>query len=223
MCLPAIRFRAGPPHRRLPGWSASQNTCQALAQARDKGMQHFAVPQCRFRPWRCAARHLMVDKIQIRRQLFPDRLCVSVVHKRSVVVPNELLVLLCSHPEPPPCPFPLGRSASIGPSPEKRGFSDTGFFRRPHSVYNDIGSVKTHFSGHLLRSVFSLTRNLFSATKVRARIVRWNRLSSTNHLCDPQQRSRGRDAGCPAPPAQIRTCSFPACGSYLGCLASKRK
>jgi hypothetical protein len=35
--------------------------------------------------------------------------------------------------------------------------------------------------------------------------------------------SRGRDAGCPAPPAQIRTGSFPACGSYRGCLASKRR
>jgi hypothetical protein len=27
---------------------------------------------------------------------------------------------------------------------------------------------------------------------------------------------RGRDAGCPAPPAQIRTCGIPAYGSYLG-------
>jgi hypothetical protein len=27
---------------------------------------------------------------------------------------------------------------------------------------------------------------------------------------------RGRDAGCPAPPAQIRTCGSPAYGSYLG-------
>ena len=28
--------------------------------------------------------------------------------------------------------------------------------------------------------------------------------------------SRGRDAGCPAPPAQIRTSGIPAYGSYLG-------
>ncbi len=27
---------------------------------------------------------------------------------------------------------------------------------------------------------------------------------------------RGRDAGDPAPPAQIRTCGIPAYGSYLG-------
>jgi hypothetical protein len=33
-------------------------------------------------------------------------------------------------------------------------------------------------------SVF-LARNLFSATKVRARIVRWNRFSSTSHLQTP--------------------------------------
>jgi hypothetical protein len=26
----------------------------------------------------------------------------------------------------------------------------------------------------------------------------------------------GRDAGCPAPPAQVRTCGIPAYGSYLG-------
>ncbi len=30
-----------------------------------------------------------------------------------------------------------------------------------HSVCNDVGSVKTHFSAHLPGSVFSLTRNLF--------------------------------------------------------------
>ena len=34
---------------------------------------------------------------------------------------------------------------------------------------------------------------------------------------------RGRDASCPAPPAQIRAGSFSARGSYRGCLASKRK
>ena len=34
--------------------------------------------------------------------------------------------------------------------------------------------------------------------------------------------SRGRDAGRPAPPAQIRTSGFPAYGSYLGWMASKR-
>ena len=32
----------------------------------------------------------------------------------------------------------------------------------------------------------------------------------------------GRNAGCPAPPAQIRTSGFPAYGSYLRCLASNR-
>ena len=33
---------------------------------------------------------------------------------------------------------------------------------------------------------------------------------------------RGRDVGYPTPPAQIRTCGFPAYGSYLGCLTAKR-
>jgi hypothetical protein len=35
-------------------------------------------------------------------------------------------------------------------------------------------------------------------------------------------RYRGREPGCPGPPAQIRTGSFPAYGSYLGCLTAKR-
>jgi hypothetical protein len=33
---------------------------------------------------------------------------------------------------------------------------------------------------------------------------------------------RGRDASYPAPPAQIRTCGFPAYGSHLGCVTAKR-
>src|SRR6476646_3088051 len=33
---------------------------------------------------------------------------------------------------------------------------------------------------------------------------------------------RGRDASYLAPPAQIRTCGFPAYGSHLGCVTAKR-
>ncbi len=33
---------------------------------------------------------------------------------------------------------------------------------------------------------------------------------------------RGRAAGHPTPPAQIRTCGTTAYGSYLGCMASNR-
>ena len=33
---------------------------------------------------------------------------------------------------------------------------------------------------------------------------------------------RSRNAGYPAPPAQIRTCGFPSSGSYLGCVTAKR-
>ena len=73
---------------------------------------------------------------------------------------------------------------------ERRGKVACGVLRAvwAHSVYDDVGSVKRHFSAHLPGSVFSLTRNLFPATKVRARIVRWNRLSSTSHLFDPDPR-----------------------------------
>ena len=35
-------------------------------------------------------------------------------------------------------------------------------------------------------------------------------------------RYRRREPGYPGPPAQIRTCSFPAYGSYLGCMTAKR-
>ena len=36
------------------------------------------------------------------------------------------------------------------------------------------------------------------------------------HYLNPSVGDRGRDAGCPAPPAQIRTCPIKAYGSYLG-------
>src|SRR6516165_11491434 len=38
----------------------------------------------------------------------------------------------------------------------------------------------------------------------------------------PRAAGRGRDASYLAPPAQNRTCSFPAYGSHLGCLTAKR-
>jgi len=41
-------------------------------------------------------------------------------------------------------------------------------------------------------------------------------MSSPNQIAANIQNGRGRDAGCPAPPAQIRTCGIPAYGSYLG-------
>jgi hypothetical protein len=34
---------------------------------------------------------------------------------------------------------------------------------------------------------------------------------------------RGRDWGCPQPPAQIRTCGTTAYGSYLGFMAERRR
>src|SRR6516165_3361677 len=41
-------------------------------------------------------------------------------------------------------------------------------------------------------------------------------------LPPPSLGDRGRDAHCWTPPAQIRTCGFPAYGSYLGWLTAKR-
>jgi hypothetical protein len=59
-----------------------------------------------------------------------------------------------------------------------------------HSVYNDVGAVKTNFSVHFFRSVFSSPIRIFFflATKVRAVIVWRNSLSSTTHLFDPDPR-----------------------------------
>ena len=43
-------------------------------------------------------------------------------------------------------------------------------------------------SPHTCLEVFFLNPKSFSATKVRARIVRWNRRGSTSHLFDPNPR-----------------------------------
>jgi hypothetical protein len=43
-----------------------------------------------------------------------------------------------------------------------------------------------------------------------------NGASSNNRAETNRENGRGRDAGYPAPPAQIRTCEIPAYGSYLG-------
>jgi predicted RNase H-like nuclease len=57
----------------------------------------------------------------------------------------------------------------------------------------------------------------------------WRFLSTIGAVQNPIEarnavagRYRGREPGCPGPPAQIRTGSFPAYGSYLGCLTAKR-
>ena len=52
-------------------------------------------------------------------------------------------------------------------APAKRVYRHVGTNEKPDDVYNDVGSVKTHFSGHLPGSAFSLSRDLFPATKVR--------------------------------------------------------
>ncbi len=47
-------------------------------------------------------------------------------------------------------------------------------------------------------------------------------LETNRHVLSAWNGGRGRDAGYPAPPAQIRTGPIKASGSYLGCLAAKR-
>jgi len=39
--------------------------------------------------------------------------------------------------------------------------------------------------------------------------------------CEEVDKDRGRDTYCYAPPAQNRTCGFPASGSHLGCLTTR--
>jgi len=50
-----------------------------------------------------------------------------------------------------------------------------------------------------------------------AGVVQWQAVP-----CNPSERNRGRDAGYPAPPAQIRTGPIKASGSHLGCVTAKR-
>ena len=62
-------------------------------------------------------------------------------------------------------------------------------------------------------------RNLILATDV----ARMERSEIRGSRSEPALRfGRGRDASYLAPPAQIRTCSFPAYGSYLGYLTANR-
>src|SRR5438552_3566250 len=69
----------------------------------------------------------------------------------------------------------------------------------------------------------------------RRSVRQYSRPSSTLQVCQKGRRKparklllalpfdgRGRDGGCPLPPAQTRAGAASAHGSYLGCLASKR-
>jgi hypothetical protein len=46
-------------------------------------------------------------------------------------------------------------------------------------------ALARHTSSWTCLEVVSFSPEFFSATKVRARIVRWNRRGSTGHRCDP--------------------------------------
>ena len=63
-----------------------------------------------------------------------------------------------------------------------------------------------------LKTCFECDDRLIDTTQTGRERSRNISRSLQGHNC-------GRNAGYPAPPAQIRTCGFPAYGSYLGCLA----
>jgi hypothetical protein len=67
-------------------------------------------------------------------------------------------------------------------------FSDTGNRGFPHDVYNDGRLCQETLLRALAWKCFFFNPKSFSATKVRARIVRWNRRGSTSHLFDPNPR-----------------------------------
>src|ERR1700736_2088907 len=50
----------------------------------------------------------------------------------------------------------------------------------------------------------------------------WAGLAPADRASFAWRLRRGRDASCLAPPAQIRTCGFPAYGSHLGCVTAKQ-
>ena len=66
--------------------------------------------------------------------------------------------------------------------------NDHGEQQKPHDVYNDVGSVKRHFSAHLPGSVFSLTRNLFLRPRFVPESFDGTVRGSTSHLFDPNPR-----------------------------------
>jgi hypothetical protein len=69
------------------------------------------------------------------------------------------------------------------------------------SARQDHAPAQVFFSIGVTSRLFSATGAHLRPEKTSARV--WG-------YC------RGRDAGCPAPPAQIRTCGITASGSYLG-------
>jgi hypothetical protein len=67
-------------------------------------------------------------------------------------------------------------------------------------------------------AIRQLERALEGSEATLREVVVFALLRGIKHLIN----DRGRDAGYPAPPAQIRTGPIKASGSYLGCLAANR-
>src|SRR5437016_10710695 len=70
-----------------------------------------------------------------------------------------------------------------------------------------------------LSDIEKFSRNAGRITKPHSESSFLDTISSEHLVRDND--GRGRDFGCPKPPAQIRTSGFPAYGSYLGYVASK--
>jgi hypothetical protein len=68
--------------------------------------------------------------------------------------------------------------------------------------------------------MFTLTIRMPAEKDERLKALARSKSIRVNRLMDVDD--RGRDAGYPAPPAQIRTCPIRAYGSYLGCLTARR-
>ncbi len=78
------------------------------------------------------------------------------------------------------------------------------------TLFTCPGALRRHREGPLATERAAYLRSLAASGVARGTILR----CSSYCFCD----SCGRDAGCPAPPAQIRACGTTAHGSYLGCL-----
>jgi hypothetical protein len=81
------------------------------------------------------------------------------------------------------------------------------------STYGSIAGMVTDSSGGVIVDAQVSLTNLATSEK-RATFGLW---------LDPANWGRGRDVSYLTPPARIRTCRIAACGSYRGCVASKRR
>ena len=103
------------------------------------------------------------------------------------------------------------------------GWRERGFYGRAYRVKKDIAAKDLMARLHMTLDhevdvlEHQFARNAVQTTLGTARFLDPHRIEVTSDIGD-----RGRDAHYWAPPAQNRTCGFPAYGSHLGCLTAKR-